>query len=94
MNFLINENSYLSVKLKIILLVIGLICLFIASLTIFLYCKKINREKTDRNKFKIVEKQTKYKIFYFWSHIVYILIIFASFVAAIILLSVFIGSFT
>lgn len=93
MNFLLVKTKDLSLELKIVLLLVGLLCVVITFIAILFYKKKIQKEKNDRDQFKIIETQLKYKIFYFWGHIAYVLVIFTAVVAAIVLLAVSIGSF-
>lgn len=89
---LIAQIKTSSTSLNIVMLILGLLCLIFAFVAIFLYRKKINKDKNHGGKFQLKEYQTKYKIFYFWGHVAYILVIFALFVAAIIFLAIFFGS--
>lgn len=93
MGVLFSQSNNLSIGLKIALPLIGLLSLLAAFILIFFYCKKIKREKSNKNNFEVLQLQIKYKIFYFWGHIAYILVIFTLFLIALISLAIFIGSF-
>lgn len=86
---LIQKNS---LSINVVMLILGLVCLILGFLVIFLYRKKITKERKYQEEFKLKEIQTKYKIFYFWGHIAYVLIIFSSFIGSIVFLSIFFGS--
>lgn len=88
MNILAASNKTTST----IMLVIGILCLLLAFFVIFLYKRKISKEKNNTESFRIKETQTKYKIFHFWGQILYIFIIFTGFVGAIILITIGISS--
>lgn len=92
MTFLLIQSKNLSLSLQIMFLVIGVLALLFAFLMIFFYRKKIKRENDSKNDFQMEEAKVRYKIFYFWGHVVYLLIIFTLFVLSLIFLSIFIGS--
>lgn len=88
MKVLVAENK----NIITIMLIIGIICLLTAFFVSFLYKKKISKEKNNKGTFTVKEIQAKYKIFHFWSHIVYIFIIFTLFIVAIIFMTIGISS--
>lgn len=88
MNFLVVPTK----SVQIVMLLIGLLCIGLAFFVIFLYRRKLQREKNDREKFQTQEFQLKYKIFYFWGHVAYILVIFSFFIIGVILLAVGFGA--
>lgn len=71
---------------------LGFLCLFSFVGVIFLYKKKLNREKREKEAFGTAEVKSRYQIFYFWTHIAYVFSIFALLVGAIVLLGVAFGS--
>lgn len=88
MNILVVENK----NIKTVMLIIGIVCLLLSFFVIFLYQRKIKREKNNKETFAIKETQAKYKIFHFWNHILYLFIIFTLFVGAVIFMTIGISS--
>lgn len=88
MNFLVAPTK----PVQIVMLLIGLLCIGLAFFVIFLYKRKLQREKNDRGKFQTQEFQVKYKIFYFWGHVAYILVIFSLIIIGVVLLAVGFGA--
>lgn len=93
MPILLSRIENLSLDLQIIFLAIGVLALFFVFLMIFLYRKKLKKESDSKNNFQMSETKVKYQIFYFWGHVIYLLIIFTSFIISFIFLTIFIGSF-
>lgn len=93
MPVLLSQTKNLSLGLQIIFLAIGVLALLFAFLMIFLYRKKLKKENDSKNNFQMSETKVKYKIFYFWGHVAYLLIIFTLFIVSLIFLTIFIGSF-
>lgn len=75
--------------LTIAMFLIGLVCLVLGFFVVFLYRRKL--KKNSQENFKIQEIQTKYKIFYFWGHIAYLLVIFSLLVLAIVCIAIGFG---
>lgn len=78
--------------MTIVMLVIGIICLLVTPVVGYLYVLKVKKEKAHKGNFKIKDAKVRYEIFHFWSHVLYIFIMFTLIIASLVLLAVSIGN--
>ena len=95
LNFLTleSQNKSLSTSGMWIMFIIGLICIGIIFLLIFLFKRKLHKERCMINEqFLFKPKKVTYQVFHFWNKALYIFLIFCAIIAVIVLLSVSISS--
>lgn len=88
-----SHNKNLSTPAMWIMFVIGLSCVGIGFAVFFLFKKKLQRERNMINEqFLLKPKKVTYQVFYFWNNVLYIFLMFVTFIAALVLLIISITS--